>query len=704
MTLNPELDLAHDFVEYTNRNIYLTGKAGTGKTTFLHNLLTNSPKRMVVVAPTGVAAINAKGVTIHSFFQMPFGPISPFAILDAQDEKSAYHPKFKKKKINLIKSMDLLVIDEISMVRADLLDAIDQILRKYKSRSLPFGGTQVLVIGDLQQLAPVVKNEEWNLLKDYYNTPFFFSSKVFKEANFIGIELKHIYRQKDKKFIDILNEIRDDRLSQRSLDELNKRYIADFKPAKEDGYINLNTHNKSVDEINSTELKTLKGKEKIFTAEVSGVFPENSYPIPKKLILKKDAQVMFVKNDVSFEKKYYNGKIGIVTNIGNDKITVKCKGDADEITVDKDIWENVKYDVDEKTAEITREVLGTFTQYPLRLAWAITVHKSQGLTFERAIIDVKGAFAHGQTYVALSRCKNLEGLVLSSKVSSNAVICDRIVNQFNKSLEENQPDKNVLQQSKTNFEHTLLISLFDYKQLNYHIERCIASLDDKESSVIGNLKDNLTQLHTDIYNNLIVVSQKFNSQLYRLVSANSMIEENEELQERIKKACVYFLDKTQNVIKYTIDHSSFETENYALEKEVTNRLVTINEIIGIKTDLLKSCSKGFRVKQFMTDRAKAIIKKTTTVIKPVKLASVEEETNHQELYRSLLSWRSEKAKELKVADQKIFPHKVIMELSKKLPTSKKELQEIKGVGKKIIENFGAEIITIIDDYSFLKRR
>lgn len=701
MAINPELELAHDFAEFTDRNIYLTGKAGTGKTTFLHNLRTNSPKRMVIVAPTGVAAINAGGVTIHSFFQMPFGPISPVAIINA-DEKSAYHPKFKKKKIDLIRSMDLLVIDEISMVRCDLLDAIDQILRKYKNRSLPFGGTQVLVIGDLQQLAPVVKNEDWAIIKEFYNTPFFFSSKIFQEANFLGIELKHIYRQKDANFIQILNEIRDDSLTQQSLDELNKRYIPNFKPAKEDGYINLNTHNKSADEINIIELKSLKNKEKSFTADISGTFPENSFPTQHKLVLKKDAQVMFIKNDPSFEKKYYNGKIGIITSIGKDTINIKCKGDSDEISVEKALWENVRYDIDEKTKDITRVVLGTFNQFPLRLAWAITVHKSQGLTFERAIIDVKAAFAHGQTYVALSRCKNLEGLVLSNKVSTSAVICDRTVNQFNKTLEENQPDRNVLQQSKTNFELTLLLTLFDFKQLNYHIQRCFVSLNDKENSVLGNLKDNISNLEQFIHDDLIIVANKFSAQLHRLINTNSNINDNSELQERIKKACTYFLEKVEKTVKATLTTSSFETENFAIEKEVTNRLTTINEIVNLKIDLLKSCINGFDVKQFMNDRAKAILKKPDPV-KISRISLVDDESNNQELYSTLLSWRSATASDLNIAPQSIMPHKVVIELSRKLPKSHSELKLVKGVGKKTIENYGADILNIISDYSFLKK-
>ncbi len=438
---NPELKLAFDFVQYTNRNIFLTGKAGTGKTTFLHKLKETSHKRMVVVAPTGVAAINAGGVTIHSFFQMPFGPILPGRL--ESSEKSIIQ-KFNKKKINIIRSLDLLVIDEISMVRADLLDGIDTVLRRYKNKTLPFGGVQMLMIGDLQQLAPIAKDNEWNLLKEHYDTIFFFSSKAYTQSNAISIELKLIYRQQDNNFIKILNEIRDDKLSVESFQELNKRYIPGFSPEKEDGYITLTTHNASANRINDEQLKKIKTKIHTFEAEVNGHFPEYSFPTDQHLKLKVGAQVMFIKNDISPEKLYFNGKIGTIVNIEDHLIYVKSKDEDNQIEVGQVMWDNVKYTINETSKEIEEEVAGSFIQYPLRLAWAITIHKSQGLTFEKAVIDAQAAFAHGQTYVALSRCKTLEGLILSSQISSNGIICDSTVGNFNREVEENQPDEKTL--------------------------------------------------------------------------------------------------------------------------------------------------------------------------------------------------------------------------------------------------------------------
>ena len=433
MSKNPELELAIQFINKTDRNLFITGKAGTGKTTFLHKIKNESLKRMVIVAPTGVAAINAKGVTIHSFFQMPFGPILPNQISNNSNQQR----KFSKTKIDIIRSLDLVIIDEISMVRADLLDGIDQVLRKYKDRNKVFGGAQVLMIGDLQQLSPVVRPNEWSLLQEHYNSVYFFSSKAFQESKTVGIELKKIYRQDNEEFIAILNEIRNDSLSEKSAKILNSRYNPDFEPNKNDGYITLTTHNKRADAINTFELEKLKKKSNFFKADVTGKFNENAFPNSEKLELKEGAQVMFIKNDSSPDKRYFNGKIGKITLIDDDTIYVKCLGDDFEIETKKETWENINYSIDEETKEIKEDISGSFSQIPLRLAWAITIHKSQGLTFEKAIIDAEASFAHGQTYVALSRCTSLEGIVLKTKITSSSIINDRTVDSFNKNVSDN---------------------------------------------------------------------------------------------------------------------------------------------------------------------------------------------------------------------------------------------------------------------------
>ncbi len=445
---NPELQLAFDFIQFTNRNVFLTGKAGTGKTTFLHNLKRSSPKRMIVVAPTGVAAINAGGVTIHSFFQLAFHPHIPTANEQPSPvgrSQEGGNFKMSREKVNIMKSLDLLVIDEISMVRADLLDAVDSILRRYKNHLLPFGGVQLLMIGDLQQLAPVVKEEDWEMLGKYYDTAFFFGSLALQQTDYITIELQHVYRQKDLSFITLLNKIRDNQLDSSALQELNKRYDPEFDPDSDEGYITLTTHNAQAQSLNDSRLLKLPGKIQTFKARVKDDFPEYAYPTAFELHLKTGAQVMFVKNDISKDKLYFNGKIGTIVDIDDDVITVQCPEDPDAIPVEKVEWQNMKYTLDDETKEIQETVIGTFTQYPLKLAWAITIHKSQGLTFDKVIIDARAAFAHGQVYVALSRCRTLEGIVLSTPVSQRGIITDPTVSGFVGAIERNHPDQECIE-------------------------------------------------------------------------------------------------------------------------------------------------------------------------------------------------------------------------------------------------------------------
>ena len=512
MPKNPELELALQFIDKTDRNLFITGKAGTGKTTFLHQIKKESLKRMVIVAPTGVAAINAKGVTIHSFFQMPFGPILPNQIANTSNEQR----KFSKTKIDIIKSLDLIIIDEISMVRADLLDGIDQVMRRYKNRNKVFGGAQVLMIGDLQQLAPVVRPNEWSLLQQHYNTVYFFSAKAYQEANVVSIELKHIYRQKNEDFITILNEIRNDDLSEKSAKILNKRYNPHFSPSKEEGYITLTTHNRRADLINDSELNKLKIKSTFFQAEVSGKFNENAFPNSEKLALKIGAQVMFIKNDSSPEKRYFNGKIGIITDISRESVTVQCANEIDEIVTEKEVWDNINYSINEETKEIKEDIIGSFKQIPLRLAWAITIHKSQGLTFDKAVIDAEASFAHGQTYVALSRCTSLEGLVLKTPITSSAIINDQTVSLFNQGVEENTPDEQILMASEKEFQLNLISELFDYQSFLYPITRLIDIFYKNQTSIKGDVIEHLHTIKDDGIVALMKVSAGFRNQLITL--------------------------------------------------------------------------------------------------------------------------------------------------------------------------------------------
>ena len=519
MADNLELDLAWNFVNNTDRNVFLTGKAGTGKTTFLHKLKMQSLKRMVVVAPTGVAAINAKGVTIHSFFQMPFGPILPDTDLNTS---TGFNRKFNKTKINIIKSMDLLVIDEISMVRADLLDGIDKTLRRFKNKNKVFGGVQVLMIGDLQQLSPVIKEQEWDLLKHVYKNGFFFSSHVYQQCNAITIELKHIYRQENPKFINILNEIRNNNLSEAAATELNKRYIPDFIPEPDAGYISLTTHNNKAEATNKTELNKLKTKSFTYKADVDGKFPEYAYPNKEHLELKVGAQVMFVKNDSKPEKRYFNGKIGKIILLDADEVIVHCPDDDFNIDVTPEIWENINYSVDSETKAITEEKIGSYTQIPLRLAWSITIHKSQGLTFEKAIIDAQGAFAHGQTYVALSRCKSLEGLVLKSKIHSSQIISDGNVTTFNENAEQNAPDEAILLDSQKNFQLDLIAEVFGFYKFLYPLNRVLDIFYKNRNVIKGAVDDTFLPIK-DTVTNFLKVANGFNAQLKLLAEDDGLV-------------------------------------------------------------------------------------------------------------------------------------------------------------------------------------
>ncbi len=696
MTRNPELELAEKFVQYTNRNIFLTGKAGTGKTTFLKSLKHKTFKRTVVVAPTGVAAINAGGVTIHSFFQLPFGPVITEKVAGHKIENPNFKQKFNKQKINIIKTLDLLVIDEISMVRADVLDAIDEVLRRYKNRFLPFGGVQLLMIGDLQQLPPVVKNEDMQILSPYYKSMYFFNSKALQDANMISVELKHIYRQEDNEFIKILNEIRNDTLTKKSYDLLHKRYIPDFTPADNDGYITLTTHNNSASIINEKKLNELKEKLHTFEANVQGTFSEYSYPTNFNLELKKGAQVMFVKNDSSYEKRYFNGKIGIITSFDDNIITVKCEGDDEEIDTGRETWENIRYNINKETKEIEEEFIGSFTQFPLRLAWAITIHKSQGLTFEKAVIDAASAFAHGQTYVALSRCKTLEGLVLSSKISESAVICDKEIIDFNKETEKNQPDENKLKEAIHTYQAELISDLFNYKQLIYRFNTFQKKLKEYDGYYLGDIAETISEINQKSLPKIAGIAQSFVKQVNTLLKENPDAEKNNALQERLKKAADYFINFHNKEIINKLENGSFETDNTAVKKAIEESLASAYEILNVKQKCLDICLSGFNTKDFINTKAKAALEDKKR--RKIRIKTKDIKTEHPELYAQLKQWRQEEADNDDIKLYMVLPNKSLQEIANKLPVTEKQLKAISGIGKAKFLKYAAELLTMITDY------
>ncbi|MBK6281342.1 MAG: AAA family ATPase [Draconibacterium sp.] len=694
MQTNAQLELAFNFVQYTGQNIFLTGKAGTGKTTFLKSLKEKSPKRMIVVAPTGVAAINAGGVTIHSFFQLSFAPQIGI------ENEQVRQMRFNKEKINIIRSLDLLVIDEISMVRADILDAIDRVMRRFKNGRKPFGGAQVLMIGDLQQLAPVIKNEEWNLLRREYETIYFFSSKVLQETKFVSIELRHVFRQQDDKFIAILNKVRDNKLDQEAVIALNKRHLPNFQPNDIDGYITLCTHNVQADRINEAKLRSIQSKAQVFTARIEGKFPEYSYPTEFELKLKIGAQVMFVKNDPSSEKLFYNGKIGMITDIEDDTVFVRCPDDDDEIAVTPLLWENVKYSIDEITSEIKEETEGSFNQVPLKLAWAITIHKSQGLTFERAIIDAEASFAHGQVYVALSRCKTLEGMVLSTPISTRSIINDGTVSGFIQDVEKNQPGEKELISARLAFQNELLTELFRFNFISYLINNINKLMVENASALPEILVDQMKKMQIEASTDLTDVAEKFQNQINQLLAFQPNAEQNARLQERVSKAAGYFEEKLKIIVIDGLAKADLEVDNKTLRKQINNSTSRLLEETETKLAGFEVCKTGFDVKKLLDAQAKALIDNNQPTAKKRKVKEILDPDNipHPQLYALLRSWRYEKASEMGVPVYMVFSQKALNELVNYLPTDSATLQLINGMGAKKIEQFGADIVQMIQHY------
>ena len=593
---NEELRLARTIIETTGTHLFLTGKAGTGKTTFLRRLREESSKRMVVLAPTGIAAINAGGVTIHSFFQLPFGPFVPGSTFSREQLR------LTKRKLRLIRSLDLVVIDEISMVRADLLDAVDTALRMLRRSSQPFGGVQLLMIGDLQQLPPVVKDSERALLQQYYATPYFFGAQALQQTSFVTIELKHVYRQSDEAFISLLNRIREGKADAATLDELNKRYVPGFEPNGQEHYVRLTTHNKQADDINYQNLADLETPSHKFTATVTGTFPELSYPTEYELELKEGAQVMFVKNDP--EKRYYNGMIGTVTALSDSEVLVRPADGMEAIAVAPDTWNNAHFVLNEETKVVEEVVDGSFCQYPLKLAWAITIHKSQGLTFDRVMINASAAFAHGQTYVALSRCRTLGGIVLTTPIPPQAIIVDNQVRDFEDQCAASQPNADSLLQMQQAFTLSLLDELFDFVPIGHRLARLLRIFEEFAYRNQGATIDLCRSLLERCEAELKAVALRFRPQYVRLLAENGKPETNSELQERLRKGAFYFSEKLETLIK-ELGSVAFLSENKELKKRYAAIREELDELLQIKAQLMRFVAqKGFEMSVYQEARTR----------------------------------------------------------------------------------------------------
>lgn len=595
----PQIQLAYEFIEFTGSHLFLTGKAGTGKTTFLRQFRERSSKQIVVTAPTGVAAINAGGVTLHSFFQLPFGPqILPVSSKQDAGNKQIDINKFNKEKIRIIRRMDVLIIDEISMVRADLLDAVDRVLRRYRKHNLPFGGVQVLMIGDICQLAPVVTDSDWQLLKGHYPTPFFFSSHVLSKIPYVTIELNHIFRQKDQKFIQLLNQVRENCLDSAGMKLLEKCYHPDYELA--DGCVILTTHNNQARQINDQQLNKLPGASTFFSAEVSGLFPEYAFPTELVLELKVGAQVMFARNDVSREKRFYNGRIGTIVALDAEAVVVQCT-DGEVVETGMVEWHNYSYTIDAQTQEIKENLLGTFTQIPLKLAWAITIHKSQGLTFDRVVIDANAAFAAGQIYVALSRCKSLKGLILRSPIDSKRLFTDPDVKKFLSDASAEAPDSGVLQHAKTKYATDFMLDIFDFSYLTYRFDQFIL-LSTEQEKIFGAENISLLKKWFDIYKqDLVQIGIRFKKQLHQIIADKSVeLEDNALLNERLKKSSDFFVQKLLLLKAQLMSEVVLVTKNKAVKKSLVDSLDRMDEVFNQKVNLLNELKFGLDIVRLNT--------------------------------------------------------------------------------------------------------
>ena len=584
------------------------------------------------------------------------------------------------------------------MVRADVLDAIDEVLRRYRTRYKPFGGVQLLMIGDLQQLAPIVKDEEWEILKSYYDTAFFFSSRALKKSKFTGIELNHIFRQTDQQFIDLLNKIRENHLDTATLQVLNQRYMPGFNPDEKEGYITLTTHNFQSQQINSSKLSNLKSAVVRYTAEVKGEFPEYSYPTDFELELKVGAQVMFVKNDLSPAKRFYNGKIGKINDLDDDQVEVLCPDDDSTIIVERGVWMNSKYSLNDTTQEIEEEVIGTFNQFPLKLAWAITIHKSQGLTFEKAIIDARSSFAHGQVYVALSRCKTFEGLVLSTPIANHSVKNDTTVLQFSEEIEQNQPGPAELEQSRKDYLQQLLYELFDFKPIVRQIQYVFKIWDEHSAQLLGSLSYVLRGMISPVQNEMIDVAGRFENQVKNLLAGGSDPEENPLLQERIQKASKFFFAKVEELLEHPLAEATFESDNKAVRKSLGEATEKLRKEIRIKSVCLDHCKAGFSTKSFLETRSKAAIDIEENVRTGKKSGSPAAFSSNPDFYSQLKRWQAEKAELMQVEDSRILTQKTLHEIVQTLPVTGKDLKAVKGMGGVRMKQFGREILEMILSY------
>ncbi|WP_205940982.1 helix-turn-helix domain-containing protein [Pedobacter yonginense] len=590
-------EIAAKFINYTSKHVFLTGKAGTGKTTFLRRLIKLTHKKALICAPTGIAAINAAGVTIHSLFQLPFGAFFPDAAGNIINQSISFnfntpktivkHMNMQGNKRRMLQELELLVIDEVSMLRADMLDAIDFALRYVRrNRNVPFGGVQVLFIGDLHQLPPVVKNDEWRVMAGFYKSIYFFDALALQNNPPVYIELDKIYRQDDAVFINLLNNLRNNKITPEDTALLRQHFRQDFKPSTDENYITLTTHNNKADSINRERLTQLKNKSYFFEAKIQGEFNEYAYPNDKSLELKVGAQVMFIKNDMTAEKRYYNGKIGVVHHIEKDLIEIELPDEQTVIEITPYTWENVKYKLNEATNEIQENVAGSFIQYPIKLAWAITVHKSQGLTFDKAIIDVGDAFAPGQAYVALSRLRSLKGLVLTSHLRESGLQQDQNIHYFSSTKQPTEVLTQQISLESYDFIRTYLLTAFDLNLIRYYIKEHLQTFDKGEKSIKQRYDDWTMELYKD-FQKIAATADTFINQLKGLF-AQQTEHTLFNVSKRVEAALKYF----NPLIKGVSDRFLAHIDSVKEEKQIKTYVTELLELEILVYEQLKKMHKS----------------------------------------------------------------------------------------------------------------
>ena len=692
-------EMAERYVKATGRSVFLTGKAGTGKTTFLKYITQTTAKRFVVLAPTGVAAINAGGSTIHSFFQLPLCPYLPdVKELITEYQMPERYRSLRKERVKIIRTLDLLIIDEISMVRADLLDAVDMTLRKYRHNDKPFGGVQLLMIGDAQQLSPVVKDSERQYMSQVYQSPYFFHSKALSRLQYVTIELQKVHRQKDAEFLDILNAVREDRMTPQLLRKINER--VGVPPVKqEDGTepIRLTTHNVRADEVNSRKLAELPDDPSLFTAQIEGDFPEHSYPADEVLELKPGAQVMFIRNDS--EGKYYNGKLAKVEKIAKGVVTVS-DSNGEMIDVTPVEWPNTQYELDDESGEICQNVVGTFRQLPLRIAWAITIHKSQGLTFDNVVIDAGAAFAFGQVYVALSRCRSLEGITLESPITSSGIYRDMHVAAFNEGFMPLEAVSCRVELEERGYAFDQYRSVFDFNgacsSLRYMLKLWRGVLSETYPELYAGMEAASKALH-----DAAKVADTFRQQLKNIES--SQAQDDIYLKERLTKATGYFLPMIRTVRDAAMDIIGLEIDNKETKKKVNDVLEELLIEVDIIFNSLENFERGefgidtvcrVRTECHLQDRNLARRRK----LRKVTRAADEPGIVNEELRDRLQQWRSDRFKADNVPAYTIMHQSTLIQIATLIPSTRQELLAIKGFGEASFRKYGEQILEICSEY------